>query len=315
MWMTGKGEEWYYGFMKELGIRNWELGMGMEMNAHENRLVLDRVFPFRIDEVALSAGDAGAAFHWHSFLEITCILEGSGVYYVNDRAYEVAPGDIIIFNSAELHGSQVFQNRMRVLAMVFSDSLVAGYGDIMDVEYLRPFIGRGSNFKNRISRDEPCAPLIAGIMAEIRGEWEQRDEGYPLMIKADVLRILTLLVRHYHDGSREEARGDRSRALRRLQPAFEFIDANYCDRITLRQAAEQVYMSPNYFSHFFHTATHISFSDYVTLRRIRKARELMETTGKSIYEIAIECGFPNSSNFYRLYRKHTGESPRQGRLN
>ena len=40
---------------------------------------------------------------------------------------------------------------------------------------------------------------------------------------------------------------------------------------------------------------------------------LMETTGKSIYEIAIECGFPNSSNFYRLYKKHTGESPRQGR--
>ncbi|MBQ3479020.1 MAG: helix-turn-helix transcriptional regulator, partial [Clostridia bacterium] len=92
-----------------------------------------------------------------------------------------------------------------------------------------------------------------------------------------------------------------------------YIDANYCARITLKQAADQVFMSPNYFSHYFHDATRISFSDYVTLRRIRKARELMESSGKSIYEIAIECGFPNSSNFYRLYKKHTGESPRQGR--
>ena len=57
----------------------------------------------------------------------------------------------------------------------------------------------------------------------------------------------------------------------------------------------------------------LCISPMSSLRRIRKARELMETTGKSIYEIAIECGFPNSSNFYRLYRKHTGESPRQGR--
>ena len=284
------------------------------MNVHQDGLILDRVFPFQIDAVTLAAGDnADDAFHWHSFLEVTCILEGSGCYYVSDRAYEVSPGDIVIFNSAELHGWQVFQNEMRVLAMVFSDSIVAGYGDRMDMEYLRPFIGRGRNFRNRIGKDEPCAPRIAAIMREIMGEWQRREAGYPLMIKADILRILTMLVRHYHDDAWAPERGDPSKALRRLQPAFEFIDANYCGRITLKQAADQVYMSPNYFSHYFHDATHISFSDYVSLRRIRKARELMETTGKSIYEIAIECGFPNSSNFYRLYRKHTGESPRQGR--
>ena len=284
------------------------------MNVHQDGLVLDRGFPFQIEEVTLEAGDnADAAFHWHSFLEITCILEGTGCYYVSDRAYEVAPGDIVLFNSAELHGWQVFQREMRVLAMVFSESVVAGYGDLMDQEYLRPFIGRGSNFRNRVGRDEPCAARIAGIMGEILEEWRQRSEGYALMIKADVLRILTMLVRHYHDDGPAADRGDPSKALRRLQPAFEYIEANYTGRITLKQVADQVYMSPNYFSHYFHDATHISFSDYVTLRRIRRARELMETSGKSIYEIAIECGFPNSSNFYRLYKKHMGESPRQGR--
>ena len=49
------------------------------------------------------------------------------------------------------------------------------------------------------------------------------------------------------------------------------------------------------------------------MRRIRRAQRLLETTSKSIYEVAIECGFPNSSNFYRLYRKYTGERPRGGR--
>ena len=285
------------------------------MNVHQDGLILDKGFPFQIDEVTLAAGDnADEAFHWHTFLEITCILEGSGCYYVSDRAYEVSPGDIVIFNSAELHGWQVFQQEMRVLVMVFSDSIVAGYGDLMDMEYLRPFVGRGSNFRNRIGQDEPCAAQIAEIMQEILGEWRQRSEGYPLMIKADVLRMLTMLIRHYNDDVRDPGRAtEKNKALRRLQRAFEYIDGNYCRKVTLKAAADTVFMSPNYFSHYFHDATHISFSDYVSLRRIRKARELMETTGKSIYEIAIECGFPNSSNFYRLYRKHTGESPRQGR--
>ena len=115
------------------------------------------------------------------------------------------------------------------------------------------------------------------------------------------------------DDGRAADGAERSKALRRLRPALEYIDANYCGRVTLQEAAERVYMSPNYFSHYFHEAADVSFSDYVSLRRIRKARQLLETTGKSIYEIAMECGFPNSSNFYRLYRKHTGESPRQGR--
>ena len=138
--------------------------------------------------------------------------------------------------------------------------------------------------------------------------------GYRLMIKADVLRILTMLVRHYNDDTR--AAGpvqEKNKALLRLQKAFEYIDASYCGKVTLREAADRVYMSPNYFSHYFHSATGISFSDYVSLRRVRKARQLLETSGRSIYEIAIECGFPNSSNFYRLYKKHTGESPRQSR--
>ena len=89
------------------------------MNVHQDGLILDRVFPFQIDAVTLAAGDnADDAFHWHSFLEVTCILEGSGCYYVSDRAYEVSPGDIILFNSAELHGWQVFQREMPVWSVL-----------------------------------------------------------------------------------------------------------------------------------------------------------------------------------------------------
>lgn len=285
------------------------------MNKYQDTIELDRAFPFQINEVRLSAEDStDDSFHWHDFFEITCILEGRGVYYVNGQAFEVEPGDIIIFNNAELHGWQVLQREMRVLALVFSPNLTVGYGNFTDMEYLQPFIERGSNFKNKIGLREPCAGEIAAIMREIRGEWEGQSDGYRLMIRADVLRILTLLVRHYHDADRAPGQAsERNKALRRLQPAFEYIDENYCGKLTLREAADRVYMSPNYFSHYFHAATDISFSDYVSLRRIRKARQLLETTGKSIYEIAIECGFPNSSNFYRLYKKHTGQSPRNGR--
>lgn len=285
------------------------------MNRYQDRIELDPAFPFQINEVPLRAADnADDAFHWHTYFEITCILEGSACYYVNGQSFEVSPGDIIIFNNAELHGWQVLQQEMVALVLIFSADLVAGYSNYSDMEYLQPFIERGSNFKNKVGRQEPYAREIADIMAEIREEWQRQTIGSRLMIKADVLRILTLLIRHYNNEDRAPGPpSERNKALRRLQKAFDYIDGHYCGKVTLKEAADTVYMSPNYFSHYFHKATDISFSDYVTLRRIRKARELLETTSKSIYEIAIECGFPNSSNFYRLYKKHTGESPRNSR--
>ena len=282
------------------------------MQGNQDSIELERTFPFQMNEVCLSARDnTNDIFHWHSYYEITLIMEGEACYFVNGQAFEVSAGDIILFNNAELHGWQVFGQEMRVMAMVFSPELISLFSGFSDTDYLKPFIERGANFKNRIGSGEPCAAEIARIMREIRQEWESRRVGYLLMIKADVLRILTLLVRHYHDDARGEVNTNRNKALVRLQAAFEYIDANYCGKVTLKEAADRVYMSPNYFSHFFHTATGISFSDYVTMRRVRKARGLLETTGMSIYEIAIECGFPNSSNFYRLYKKFTGKSPRR----
>ena len=82
------------------------------------------------------------------------------------------------------------------------------------------------------------------------------------------------------------------------------------EKITLEEVASSVYMSSNYFSSYFRKVTNISFSDYVTRMRINHARELLRETDKNVTEIAMECGFNNISNFYRLYKKHVGKPPK-----
>ena len=64
------------------------------------------------------------------------------------------------------------------------------------------------------------------------------------------------------------------------------------------------------FSSYFRKVTNISFSDYVTRMRINHARELLREGKKNVTEIAMECGFNNISNFYRLYKKHVGKTPK-----
>jgi AraC-like DNA-binding protein len=270
---------------------------------------LDAKFPFRImNQTLLKKDNREETFHWHSFCEITYVRKGNGHYFVNGVKYDMGEGDLIIFNNVELHGWTVLDDSMDLVVMIFPTEFVSAPAAMFDYDYLRPFIERGTNFRNKIGSDEIAAHEIALIMDDIMEEWSKQGVGYQLMIKAQVLRALTLLIRYYQKtGSEQENRGgltEKKRSMKRLEEAFYYINAHYTEKITLEEVAGSVFMSPNYFSTYFKKVTSLGFSDYVTQLRIKKAEELEKTTDLNMAEIAAACGFHNMSNFYRLYKKH-----------
>lgn len=283
------------------------------MKLVRDNIELNREFPFQVSEVTLTQENSHPdTFHWHSYFEITYVKRGRGHYFVNGQEYLMDRGDIIIFNNVESHGWKIEEESMELVVMIFSPEFVAEKLSIFDSEYLKPFVERGSNFKNRIGREEPLSQEIRKAIQEIHQEWLEKKEGYPLMIKADVLRILTMLIRACQDETKsEEMLKEKKYAMKRLEQAISYIDSHYCEKVTLEDAAASAYMSPSYFSAYFRKVTSISFSEYVSRMRVMHARELLRSTDKSVVEVALECGFHNTSNFYRLYRKYTGKAPRE----
>lgn len=285
------------------------------MKLERDTIPLDKNFPFQISEVILTPENSRpGTWHWHSYFEITCVLEGEGNYFVNGEEYTMKEDDVIIFNNVEPHGWKLLGDDMKLIVMIFSPEFVAEKISIFDTEYLKPFVERGTNFKNRVGKEEAVNGDIRSSIREIYQEWQQKKEGYPLMIKANVLRILTMLIRAYQDETKPDAMlTEKKLAMKRLEQAFDYIDAHYCERITLEEVAASVYMSQNYFSTYFRKVMNIGFSDYVTRLRLGRARELLKSSDKNVTEIAMECGFNNISNFYRLYKKHMGTSPKDNR--
>lgn len=279
------------------------------MIIYKDNIILDSHLPFRITRHVLKREDNLAeCFHYHDFCEITYVESGQGSYKVNGRILKMNPGDLIIFNNVEPHGWMVEDETMTVLVMTFSTDFVSSPTDALSQKYLKPFAERGSNFQNRISGEDANVEVIYALMLEEFEEYHNKDAGYECMIKADTLKILTLLLRHYRDDESTTAGGrkldDKIKCMHRLEQAVYYINTHYAEKLMLEDVASIVYMSPNYFSTYFHNVTGKTFSEYITLLRLQRAGELRSSTDLSVSDIALECGFRNLSNYYRLQKKY-----------
>jgi two-component system response regulator YesN len=101
--------------------------------------------------------------------------------------------------------------------------------------------------------------------------------------------------------------GDRNKDM--INEMKEYIAENYQDGITLSEMAKSFNISTGHLSNLFHEKTGESFSDYLNMIRLNKAKELLKTTDYKIYRIADELGFNDAYYFSSWFKKLVGASP------
>ncbi len=94
-----------------------------------------------------------------------------------------------------------------------------------------------------------------------------------------------------------------------IQQMKEYIADNYQKGITLSEMARDFNISISYLSSLFHEETGESFSEYLNLLRLNKAKELLKSTDIKIYQIADRLGFNDAYYFSSWFKKQVGASP------
>lgn len=88
-----------------------------------------------------------------------------------------------------------------------------------------------------------------------------------------------------------------------------YIKEHLTDKLSLDQAAEQVYLSKSYFCRIIKDELGCTFTEYVNRLRIERSKTLLRGTGMPIAEIACAVGFDDQSYFTRIFKKQTGMAP------
>ncbi len=95
-----------------------------------------------------------------------------------------------------------------------------------------------------------------------------------------------------------------------LQKAFEYIDRHLHEKILLDDLAQYTSRSKSSFCHLFEEKMNISPKQYIIQKKLALASKLIDE-GVPHTVAALQVGYENYSNFYRLYRKNLVKSPTQ----
>ncbi|MGC5772724.1 response regulator [Paenibacillus pabuli] len=99
-----------------------------------------------------------------------------------------------------------------------------------------------------------------------------------------------------------------------IMSAMHFIEKNLKQRLTLEAIAEEVNLAPSYFSSLFKKTMNEGVISYINRKKIHLALELLNVRDYSLLELCEEVGIVNEGYFCKLFKEHTGDTPKQYRI-
>ena len=243
--------------------------------------------------------------HYHEYIELLYSLESNAHIWIGNQCYPFTDGDLAIIHSNEPH-DLTFEGNSMVLCVKFSPQLL--YSDensALSLRYFFPFLSKERQ-KHFFSARELKKTDIKAYALDIWNEWEAKNTGYDLIIRADLLRIFACIFRSFPVETEKLCINEK------IQKALIYLSEN-SDTATEAETARFCGLSYHHFSAAFKKATTRSFKDYLLDLKLHNAKSKLITTSDSITQIAFDTGFSSSSHFISQFRKHTGQTPKQFR--
>lgn len=270
-------------------------------------------YDFFIDKVERKHGYSMHKFHVHHKYEIYYELTGTRQYFIEDSAYVVKAGDIILIGPDQFHATaNIGDDPNSRIVMNFSEDYIAeatrAFPDIDFFSFLA----------------EPENHLLTDLHGKDQFLIEQTMEAMVTMYNSDdpskrARCKLLLPVLLLHMKQILEARKDNEIAYPAptvnplIADAQRYVAEHYKEDLSLQGIADTLFISPYHLSRIFKKHVGIGIVDYIKSIRIKAAQNLLVNTSDSITLVSDKCGFSSAAHFRRAFKEITGFSPQKYR--
>ena len=264
--------------------------------------------------------------HRHSVVQINYIARGKLLHRINDNQFDLVRGNIFVIPPYIPH--QLLPSPGQVFELVeveFEPAFVLGQEpnhfqeletgySFLDFSYIEPFLVSECDVRPRLSLTGETQTQVERLLAELEEEYTKKQDGYLLSIKADLLKLLVILGRVFHETIKDKPEMQLFNHHRdAMLQTLKYINDNLTEPLTIESVSRHALLSQSYFSYLFKVLTGQTFVEYLHNERIKRAMELLAATEDRVLNICYACGFNNINHFNRIFKSIVGISPTQFR--
>lgn len=185
--------------------------------------------------------------------------------------------------------------------------------DKQDICLFKPFVERNNSFWGQLNINPMLSQRISNIFNSIDNVVNtQGDKFWPCHIRSYLLELLLIIERIYlSPDSKNEILLPLTKD--EIHSILLYIHTNYENKITVENLCSIFHINRTTLQEKFKSTTGLSIINYLIKLRIKLSSTMLRDTKLPISEIMLRSGFNDSTHFGKMFRKHTGHSPKEYR--
>ena len=255
----------------------------------------------------IDGGSFTNAFHCHDHIEVFLSISGGENFIIDDKIYEMNPGDMFVNNQLEVHRTFARDGeKYERYVLSFKDYFLLPYctakTDLLHYVYRRP-----SDFSHKISlTGEQLSDFL--FLAGQYKKASSPEYGSDVLGKLIFLEMLTLTARFYTKPAEQSTKSDMHRSMDIVSRLLQYISSNISSNLSLDALASEMGVSKFHLCKIFKENTGTTINAYITTRRIAETKYLL-STGVPVTDVCYLAGFNDLSHFIRTFHSIVGVSP------
>ena len=178
-----------------------------------------------------------------------------------------------------------------------------------DDAYLAPFTGDDAILKVALTGE--ANREVLRMLENMLREFQSAKRYYELMLRADLLRLLTITIREAAKQAGqlkdEDEKVEQFREL--MTGAIQYVHDHYAEDLRLEMICKKFTISKSYFCQLFKRFTGKTYGDYLIDYRLQKAAEMLLNSDMTVTDVSYGAGFNDLAYFSRVFKRHTGVTP------
>ena len=233
-----------------------------------------------------------------------CIVKGTVPFSIFwkervEKSARIGPGSVFL-STAQLQSGFRWEGRFQ--AVVLSIGI-----QTMERALPEPFTKRPVELT--VLRAGGPDPVLEHLIGALSSEFERHESSGRLVLES-IGNATALYLAQRYGALAPRLPGYKSGLSReRLSRVIDYIETYLANDLSGTELSNLACLSPYHFGKMFKRTMKLNVHQYVTTRRIERAKELLSSRILTLSDIALSVGFQDQSQFTTIFKRHVGVTP------